>query len=216
MKPASEMKASDDFASLSDASLRFYLDQVEVGRRVTTIELFDELASTNDYLLHKTDVSPDTRFHVCFAECQTAGRGRLGRRIWHSPKNGSLYLSVLRRAAEPARFARLTLTVAVEVVRALAEYGVENLEVKPPNDVVCRGHKLGGVLVETKGDRVVVGLGLNVYSPGSNAAWTSLSEVGWSECSREQIAAGMIAAIVRAFDHTAIQRKASTLSSDDS
>ena len=198
MKPAQE--TNDGFAPLDEMSLWIYLGRTKVSHCVAAVELFDELASANDYLLHEADIPADGRFRVCLAESQTAGRGRLGRRVWHSPKNGNLYLSVLRHAVESAQFMQLTLTVAVEIVRMFAERGVRELEVKPPNDIFCRGKKLGGVLVESKGNRIVVGLGLNVYPTGSDGAWTSLSEMHEEELDRNQVAAWMITAIVYAMD----------------
>ena len=57
----------------------------------TPVELaiLERTASTNDYLLYKTDTDV-AGFYVCLAESQTAGKGRRGGKVWDSPNNGKL------------------------------------------------------------------------------------------------------------------------------
>ncbi len=195
-----------DFPVLDgDAIRRAFTDGV--AHRIASLEIVEQVGSTNDRLLYEVDASA-SGFCVCLAESQTAGRGRRGRKVWYSPKNGNLYLSVLRRSptATPRPSAWLALTAAVEVTSALAaDQGVGGLGVKWPNDIYCNGRKLGGVLVESKGDRCVVGLGLNVCLPAdggsaSEIAWTALDEIRPCGLDRQQLVASMIVAIVRAFD----------------
>ena len=51
------------------------------------LEIFDQIGSTNSYLLKK-EQSINT-LNICVAEMQTKGKGRSGK-IWESPKNLSL------------------------------------------------------------------------------------------------------------------------------
>jgi len=68
------------------------LDTVRIGRR---LHVFDELGSTNSHALeHYSDEGRAADGVVIFAEHQTAGRGRLGRR-WQSPRGASLLFTVL-------------------------------------------------------------------------------------------------------------------------
>ena len=60
---------------------------------------FDEIDSTNQYLLQNTLELPD--FSVAVAKRQTAGRGRKGRK-WHSPEGGNLYFSLLIKSPDIA------------------------------------------------------------------------------------------------------------------
>ncbi len=106
-----------------------------------------------------------------WADVQTAGRGRLGRR-WNAPPGSGLLCSLLFRPPWPPERAHWLTTAcalaAADAVRRVA--GLETL-LKWPNDLVVerggRWLKLAGVLTETglsgaRLDYVVVGIGLNV------------------------------------------------------
>jgi BirA family transcriptional regulator, biotin operon repressor / biotin---[acetyl-CoA-carboxylase] ligase len=96
------------------------------------------------------------------ADSQTSGRGRRGRG-WESPP-GNLYTSglVRLRPTDPAA-ATLALVAAVALVEALVVYAPEApLSIKWPNDVLCGGAKLAGILLERTGDAVVIGIGANL------------------------------------------------------
>lgn len=104
---------------------------------------------------------------VVTAARQTAGRGRLGRH-WLSEPDGGLYLSlVLRPQVSPGAAPLLTLVAglgAAEAVRTLT--GID-CDIRWPNDIMIRGRKCAGILVEmeTREDSVayaVVGIGLNL------------------------------------------------------
>ncbi|HET7669283.1 MAG TPA: biotin--[acetyl-CoA-carboxylase] ligase [Burkholderiales bacterium] len=83
---------------------------------------------------------------------QTAGRGRRGRR-WYS---GGVTFSVSAHVGRPAReLAGLSLVAGVAAARALGA------QLKWPNDLVLDGAKLGGILVETRGNFAVIGIGIN-------------------------------------------------------
>jgi BirA family transcriptional regulator, biotin operon repressor / biotin---[acetyl-CoA-carboxylase] ligase len=104
---------------------------------------------------------------VAVADHQTEGRGRHGR-TWTDEAGTSLLLSLVLRPRVPAsRLPELTL-VAAEACRAAVE-AVTGLEatVKDPNDVLVDGRKVAGVLGEAAGERVVLGVGVNVnQQPG--------------------------------------------------
>ncbi|MGE5508099.1 MAG: biotin--[acetyl-CoA-carboxylase] ligase [Chitinophagales bacterium] len=121
------------------------------------------------------------------AACQTAGRGRQGRR-WLSPPGLGLYLSVLFRptfllAAEAPLF---TIAGAVAACQAARSLGATDAALKWPNDLVSGGRKAGGVLAEASAAAtgrlasVVLGIGLNVghraadFPPGLRDQATSL------------------------------------------
>lgn len=131
---------------------------------------------------------------VVLAEHQTQGRGRL-HRSWSTPP-GNIAMSVLLRPEiSPREAFGLPLLAGVAVVRAVqAACGLE-CGLKWPNDVVCRGMKLGGVLIELNVDmdRVVdlfLGIGLNVNTSPSGLSQglpfpaTSILAQSGSACSR--------------------------------
>ena len=98
------------------------------------------------------------------AERQTAGRGRLGRSFF-SPEGG-LYLSViLYPQCPPEDRALMTPMAAVAVCRALEQVCGISPGIKWVNDLYLGGKKLCGILCEGCGDAVIVGIGLNLYTP---------------------------------------------------
>ncbi len=139
-------------------------------------------------------------FH--FAECQTAGRGRRGRR-WVSPYGASLYLSVGWEFEEGvAALVGLSLALGVACRRALARLGAAEVQLKWPNDLLVNGAKLGGILVEIAGDpsdccRIVAGVGLNVRTPDRagmeiDQSWVNLDNVTTTRLSRNHLAAALV------------------------
>ena len=104
------------------------------------------------------------------AEEQNAGRGRRGR-SWYSEPGLGIYMSiVIRPDLSTALAPRFTLAAALAVCRVLRGIDVP-AEIKWPNDVLCRGKKLCGILLEMGGnmekpDYIVIGMGINVNHPG--------------------------------------------------
>ncbi len=118
---------------------------------------FAETDSTNRVALDWHDAPHGA---LVTADAQTAGRGRLGRH-WQSPAGKGLYLSLILRPdeANPARYA---LLAGLGVVRGIESVCEVPTTCKWPNDILCNGRKIGGILCETRDQRVVVGIGLNV------------------------------------------------------
>lgn len=127
---------------------------------------FDSVTSTND-------IAKDLALHgapdglAVVARSQTQGRGRRGR-AWISLPDQAVYLSVLLRPPWKAQEATwLGVLGGIAAAEAVAEAGVPELLIKWPNDVLVRGRKIGGVLVEPRvGDDdlafAVLGIGINV------------------------------------------------------
>jgi BirA family biotin operon repressor/biotin-[acetyl-CoA-carboxylase] ligase len=151
------------------------------------IEIHDEVDSTNSRLLEMAaSTPPPAAGSVCLAEFQTAGRGRMGR-VWQTPFGGNICLSLLWWFECHAAFSGLSLAVGVAIIRALRSAGVEGVGLKWPNDILWRGRKLGGILLEVSGEAhgryaVVVGIGLNMHIPSVrectiDQAWTDLDHI---------------------------------------
>jgi BirA family biotin operon repressor/biotin-[acetyl-CoA-carboxylase] ligase len=145
---------------------------------------------------------------VCFAECQTQGRGRHGRR-WVSPESQNIYMSLAWGFKRPIdELALLSLAVGVVLVDILRLYGVD-ADLKWPNDIQVRGKKLAGVLLESRLKTVgevnlVIGIGLNVSMADTDAAgieqaWTDLSQEKDAHCTlqRSKIAGELLSAIMQ-------------------
>lgn len=96
---------------------------------------------------------------------QTAGTGRRGRR-WESPR-GNFSASLLLRPGEPPeRMALRSFVAALALDEALsATTGrPEWFALKWPNDVLLRGRKLAGILLESMEDALIVGIGVNLVA----------------------------------------------------
>ncbi|MCF8383788.1 MAG: biotin--[acetyl-CoA-carboxylase] ligase [Chlorobium sp.] len=126
-----------------------------------------ETASTN-LLAKKLAAEGAPEGTVVAADTQSAGRGRLGR-SWISPAGRNLYFSlILRPSVASLRIPQITLLAAAAIHRALcAAFPSINAGIKWPNDILCGGRKLCGVLCEMQSEPglthfVVVGIGINV------------------------------------------------------
>lgn len=132
------------------------------------IYYYKEIGSTNDEAkrLTRLGIGEGT---VVVSECQTSGRGKLGR-TWFSPKGKGLYLTVIIQPFKTeGKTLPITLLGALSSARAINGLTGLSSRVKWPNDIMVNGKKVGGVLTEVsrtkKGtDAIVVGIGLNVYT----------------------------------------------------
>jgi len=99
---------------------------------------------------------------------QTAGRGRLGRN-WSSPAGEGIYATLLGRLPTADRLSVLPLATGVALAEVLDRHLPVPCRLKWPNDLLIKGRKVGGVLVEStvRGEQpeVIVGFGIN-YSVG--------------------------------------------------
>jgi BirA family biotin operon repressor/biotin-[acetyl-CoA-carboxylase] ligase len=127
-----------------------------------------QIDSTNAELQRRAAVkSPARALRVCLAEAQSAGRGRRGR-VWQSPLGGNLYFSLLRRFQHGmGSLAGMSLVAGVATIAALEDCGIGEAGLKWPNDVLARGRKLAGILVELGGEflgpcHAVIGIGINL------------------------------------------------------
>ena len=129
-----------------------------------------EAGSTNDLALAWAEQGA-VDGSLVLADSQTAGRGRADRR-WVTQPGAALALSLVLRpsTAEVEYVPRFTALAALGLVETLAQRGLA-AEIKWPNDVLVRGRKVAGVLVEAfwQGDQLdalIVGMGVNV-TPGA-------------------------------------------------
>ena len=151
----------EDFNFLSQAAIE------SMTKNSVKIEVFDEIESTNDYA--KTLSPGDTPIAI-IADCQTKGRGRLGR-SFDSPKGAGLYLSLAIRpdfAIDQALY--ITMASAVGTMRAIDKVCGVTPKIKWVNDLYLNDYKIAGILTEavtnfetgTTGS-IVTGIGINCF-----------------------------------------------------
>lgn len=96
------------------------------------------------------------------AERQSKGRGRLDR-VWVEPDRGLFSSLAFAPEWPPARYPLIPLVAGLAMRQALAEdFGVA-VDLRWPNDLMVGADKVGGVLVESDDERVVVGCGVNLF-----------------------------------------------------
>jgi len=118
---------------------------------------FDKISSTQDYahdLIARGEAHNKT---IVTALAQSAGRGRY-RRTWVS-HHGNLYASFIYKS--PDRDPKLSYAVAVAIAETLISLGLTP-EIKWPNDVLIKGKKISGVLIEYSQNFVIIGVGINI------------------------------------------------------
>lgn len=160
---------------------------------------FEELPSTNSYA---KQLNGENSQHgaLVLTDDQTGGRGQYDR-IWKAEPGKNLTFSLIFEPQKAERFTLLTLACALavsEIVNACAEV---DTKLKWPNDILCNGKKLCGILTETqfsgnKLERVVVGLGLNInqveFQGELAEKATSLRKECSKEFSREKVLADIL------------------------
>ncbi|MBA6411529.1 bifunctional biotin--[acetyl-CoA-carboxylase] ligase/biotin operon repressor BirA [Parahaliea sp. F7430] len=188
-----------DLLDAAEISAAMRAESKALLRKLTVLDSVD---STNaEAMRHRAPGSSSGLAYT--AEQQSAGRGRRGRQ-WVSPFARNIYLSLVWEFSQgAAALEGLSLAVGVAVANALQACGAPPLQLKWPNDVLCNGAKLGGILLEMTGDaagncQVVVGVGLNVSMPESAAenieqAWTDVARIcGNKPPSRNRLLAALL------------------------
>jgi BirA family biotin operon repressor/biotin-[acetyl-CoA-carboxylase] ligase len=166
-----------------------------VGR---DIRVFEETTSTND-VIEKLARDGVKEGAVVFAEAQTKGRGRLGRK-WMSPTHKGLWFSVLLRPdLRPQETTQLTVASATALRRAIKNVTGLSADIKWPNDLLIGGKKVVGVLTEMSAEvdrvrHVILGIGVDVnqnaaeFPPELRKIATSLKMEAGKEISRAELA----------------------------
>jgi BirA family transcriptional regulator, biotin operon repressor / biotin---[acetyl-CoA-carboxylase] ligase len=199
--------------SLLDAAVIRAALPAEISARIGVLEVLADTDSTNARVLAAE--RPVGELVVCLAEYQSAGRGRRGRH-WLSPPGAGVCLSVGGRLpAAPSDYAALPTAVGVASAAALEALGVSGIGLKWPNDLLLDGGKLGGILIELRGESqgpatLSVGLGLNMWlGPAARAEIARggglppadlAGRAGDAAPERNAVAAALIAAIAGGLD----------------
>jgi len=145
----------------------------------TSLQVVDEIGSTNAELAARAAGDDVPEGAVLVAEHQVTGRGRLDR-VWTSPPRAGITVSVLLRPDVPAaRRGWLPLLAGVALAESVRGVTGVQVSLKWPNDLLAGdGRKLAGILAESTGTAVVVGVGLNVSTTASELPDTGTSLAG--------------------------------------
>lgn len=170
------------------------------------IQFFDTITSTND-VLKQLALQGASEGTTLVADCQTGGRGRMGR-TFLSPSGVGIYLSVLLRPnCKPTELMHLTCASATAACSAIEQASGFRPGVKWTNDIVYNKRKLAGILTELGLNQdgttayAIIGIGFNCnqqlrdFPPAIQDVAGSLKMVTGKETDRALLAAKMIEAL---------------------
>lgn len=148
-----------------------YLKRDEILKDLKTehigkeLYIFKEVMSTNTIAKF---LAANSAEHGCviLSEKQSNAKGRFGK-SWESPLGG-IWLSLILtpKIVDHSKIPLMTIATGVAVVKTLEKIGIENPEIKWPNDVMINGKKVSGILTEaiTKFntiEHVIIGVGID-------------------------------------------------------
>ena len=173
------------------------------------LHILEEVDSTNRYLSEHSAQGEAIDGMTCLAEVQSSGRGRRGR-AWVATPYRNLMLSMSWQfPGGPDIVSGLSLAAGVAVVQALEEYGVGDVLLKWPNDVLWNNRKLAGLLADVRGEAsgptlVILGVGINGYIGGEDAEridqpWVDLHSIVGKTPDRNRLAALVVRHLNRMF-----------------
>ena len=127
------------------------------------IKTFDVLDSTNEYLKNKEKLE---EYEVVIAKTQTNGRGKRGS-VWISNEGAALFSFVIDSIGYDDKVTIYTgfivRNILLKLIKEAFSENVESyLKFKWPNDIYYKDKKLCGILCEKVGEKIIVGIGINV------------------------------------------------------
>ena len=102
---------------------------------------------------------------VIISKKQSNAKGRSGK-FWESPLGGIWLSIVLNPQVEHSKLPFITLATGVAVANALEKIGIDNAEIKWPNDIYINDKKVCGILTEAIAqfntiENVIIGVGID-------------------------------------------------------
>lgn len=159
---------------------------------------YDILDSTNEEARRLLAAGRIEHVAVVTARGQTAGRGTNGR-TWISPARAGLYFSyVCRNCRDSDVRTELPLTTAytqaagVACVEAVSDVAGVVLRIKPINDLIWNGCKVGGILTEAiveddEMKALIIGVGINVHPAERPLSADSLPAASLAEAAAPEV-----------------------------
>lgn len=169
-----------------------YIKSDEISKGLNTkyigknLYVFHEVSSTNTVarFLSVNGIEDGT---VIISEKQTEARGRSGK-AWESPLGGVWLSIVLNPHVDHSKLPLITLATGVAVAKTLEKIGIEEPEIKWPNDIMINGKKVCGILTEaiTKFntiENIIIGVGIDANL--DNATFPEELKEGTTTLSKE-------------------------------
>ncbi len=122
----------------------------------------DEVDSTNEWM--KKRLSKLNDLDSLIARTQTEGKGR-NSKSWFSPQGGLWFSVIIEKFS--GNVGELSLLCSTVICEVLEKYGLPT-NIKWPNDIILKGRKLGGILIENIQGKFIIGIGLNLNLSNSD------------------------------------------------
>ncbi len=147
-----------------------YIKADEISKDLQTeymgkdLYIYKEVSSTNT-LAKFLSINGAENGTVVISEKQTKAKGRSGK-SWESPLGGVWLSLIINPIVDYSKLPLITLATGVAVAKTMERIGVENSEIKWPNDIMINGKKVCGILTEavTKFntiENVIIGVGID-------------------------------------------------------
>lgn len=131
-----------------------------------TFYFYEEIDSTQDEIWRLIENRSIKNGQLVAANIQTRGKGTHGR-IWHTDESNNIAFSFYTEMNRNIdSLDGITYEIAQLIVGIFKDkYNIE-LQIKKPNDIMCKGKKIGGILTESKVNVdivkfLVIGVGIN-------------------------------------------------------
>lgn len=134
-----------------------------IGRKFIYYKIIN---STQSEILRRINENKIENGTVIFSEIQTEGKGTHGRKWYTEEINNIAFSLFIKMDCDISKVNGLTTKIAEIILEIFKEkYNIE-LQIKQPNDIVCKGKKIGGILVESKlistvVKYLIIGIGIN-------------------------------------------------------
>ncbi len=187
---------------LSESRLRQCLHTSWAGNSLLVKDVVD---STNNLAKLRAEEGAEHGLLVV-GEQQTAGKGRRGR-TWESRKGEGIFMTLLLKPdIEPGNASMLTLVMALAVRSALETVGKLQTQIKWPNDIVCDGKKVCGILTEMSAqmdyiNHIVIGVGINIHNEDFPDEMAHMATSVYLQTGEHINRAELIAEVMRSFEH---------------
>ncbi len=181
------------------------LNYIEEFTEVKRVLYFDLVDSTNNVAKEELKKSPcDT---LIIANEQSAGRGRLGR-TWISTKGEGLYMTLCKEISIQKDPSILSIIAGIALFETLDKFGVSDMVIKWPNDIMVNNKKVAGILSEliSVGDcyYAIIGIGINLLNDSFDedlaSKATSLKLEGY-KCDLDNIARNIVIFYEKAYNY---------------
>jgi BirA family biotin operon repressor/biotin-[acetyl-CoA-carboxylase] ligase len=164
----------------------------------------ESINSTNDYAREKAEQGCREGV-VVFADTQSMGRGTNGKK-WESPSGTGVWASfILKPDLTPTEARGITVLAAFSIVAVLRYKYQISAMIKWPNDVICSGKKVAGILAEMSADENkilydVIGIGINVNMKEFPESIMDVASSLFIETSKEFSRVELLAEILQQFE----------------